>query len=223
MKECNADSLKLYLVTDYTLSNDRSTEFIVEQAIEGGITTVQLRDKGRPIKELFNIGTSIKQMTDKTDVLFLVNDRVDLALSLDCDGVHLGQDDLPLQKARELLGNEKIIGISVDTYDQAIYAWKQKADYIAINGIFPTATKTDLGPPLGLSFIHRVRSQITCPLVGIGGITPNNTVDVIKAGCDGIAVVTAITKADNIVTACQQLLEAINVGQQKRKLDLNCK
>lgn len=148
-------------------------------------------------------------MVQGTGTLFLVNDRVDLALALDCDGVHLGQNDFPIFETRRLLGPDKIIGSSISTVEQALEAVSQGADYLALNGIFATATKNDLGPPLGLDFIRLVRTLVSCPLVGIGGIKVENAGEVIRAGCDGIAVVTAITQAHNIPDVCARLLEAI--------------
>ncbi|MBN2383878.1 thiamine phosphate synthase [bacterium] len=214
MNRCNPDSLRLYLVTDHTLSLGRSTIEIVRQAIAGRVSAIQLRNKGQTFEELVDTGRQIKELisVSKFPPIFLVNDRVDLALALDCDGIHLGQSDMSVLEARKLLGPDKIIGLSVNCLEQVDPVIAATVDYIAANGVFATATKNDLGTPLGLEFVRVLRTRLTRPLVGIGGIKPDNAAEVIAAGCDGIAVVTAITQATDILEACRRLWQAIERG-----------
>lgn len=200
---------RLYFVTDQHLTRGRSTEAVVGEAILNGVTIVQLRDKGKTTRELLTTGERLLALTSAVGCPLLVNDRVDIALALDCQGVHLGQDDMPIAIARRLLGPDKIVGISIRSIEEAIAAQDQGADYVAVNGIFHTATKSDLGIPLGLDFVRQLRNCVTLPIIGIGGITVDNTTAVISAGCDGVAVVSGISQADDIGGSCRAYLARI--------------
>ncbi|MCD6452201.1 MAG: thiamine phosphate synthase [Acidobacteria bacterium] len=208
--------LSLYVITDRRLSLGRSSEEIVERAIAGGATVIQLREKELSDRQLYEEGLRIKEIIGTRDVLFVVNDRVDLALALDADGVHLGQDDLPLAVARRLLGENRIIGVSVQTPEEAQEAEREGADYLAASGVFPTTTKPDVGAVLGIPGLKRIREATSLPLVAIGGINLANVKEVIGAGADGIAVVSAVTTASDVTARCRELLSLVKRAKEER-------
>jgi thiamine-phosphate pyrophosphorylase len=184
--------LSLYLVTDRGLSRGRSTVDIVRAAVAGGVTCVQLREKSCGTREFVDEARAVRQILTGTGVPLVINDRVDVALAVAADGVHLGQTDMRIADARRLTGPGMIIGISAETVDDAVCAEAEGADYVGISPVFATPTKTDTAAPLGLAGIAAIRAAVSLPLVGIGGIGPANAAAVIRAGCDGIAVVSAI-------------------------------
>ena len=206
--------LTLYVITDRKLSLGRSNIEIVTKALEGGARVIQLREKGISDREFYLEGLKIKPLVRSYGRVFLVNDRVDMALALDADGIHLGQDDLPPAVARSMLGKGKIIGVSARTVEEAKIAAREGADYLAVSGVFPTETKKDVGEALGVEGVSKIREAVDLPLVGIGGIKSHNAAEVIRAGADGVAVVTAVTMAPDIVATCRELLEVI---QQARR------
>lgn len=189
--------LSLYLVTDSELSLGRSLEFIVEEAVKGGVTMVQLREKHCSSLEFYRLGLRLKALLRDYDVPLIINDRLDIALAVDADGLHIGQSDLPWDVARRLLGKEKILGVSVETLQQAEESNLLDVDYIGISPVFATATKTDTLQPFGLEGVKAV-SAVTChPHVAIGGINMDNAAQVISSGANGIAVVSAISSAES--------------------------
>jgi len=185
----------LYLVTDRSLSRGRSTVDIVRAAVAGGATCVQLREKSCGTREFLAEARAVRELLAGTGVPLIINDRVDVALAVDAEGVHLGQKDMPLADARRLAGPRMLIGISAECVEDAVRAEGEGADYVGISPVFSTATKTDTAPPLGLAGIAAIRAAVSLPLVGIGGIGAGNAGDVIRAGCDGVAVVSAIVSA----------------------------
>lgn len=195
----------LYLVTDHGLGRGRSTLEIVRAAVAGGVTCVQLREKDISTRAFIAEAQAIRDFLFGTNVPLIINDRVDVALAVDAGGVHLGQSDMVLADARRLLGPGKLIGISVENAAQAVLAANQGADYLGLSPVFSTPTKTDTAPPLGLSGVAALRTAVSLPLVGIGGIGPQNAAEVIRAGCDGVAVVSAIVAADDPELAARQL------------------
>jgi thiamine-phosphate pyrophosphorylase len=197
--------LGLYLVTDERLSKGRSTAEIVRAAIRGGVDAVQLRGKDLPIREQLAIGRELRTITREAGVLFIVNDRVDLALALDADGVHVGQDDLPADVVRRLVGAEIIVGVSAATIAEAQAAFDDGADYIGVGPIWGTATKADAGEAVGPDLIATLKAAVTMPMVGIGGINARNAAEVIAAGGDGVAVVSAIVSSDDPEAAARDL------------------
>ncbi len=201
--------LSLYVITDRNLSLGRTNIEVAAKALEGGATVIQLREKALSDREFYLEGLKIKPLVRSYGKLFLVNDRVDIAQALDADGVHLGQEDLPLSVARRILGRGKVIGISVRSVEEAKRAVREGADYLAVSGVFPTGTKKDVGETLGLEGVRKIREAVNLPLVGIGGINSYNAGEVIRAGADGVAVVTAVTMAPDIVKACRELLEVV--------------
>jgi len=201
--------LSLYLVTDRGLSQDRPLEYIVEEAVKGGVTIVQLREKNAGSREFFDLAVKMKKLLTKYDIPLIINDRLDIALASGADGLHLGQSDLPVSVARKILGKEKIIGLSVETVEQAREANEQDADYIAISPVFSTATKTDISVPLGIKGVKVISSLSKFPALAIGGINANNASDIIENGAAGIAVVSAIMSSHNPFRAAEELKDII--------------
>jgi thiamine-phosphate pyrophosphorylase len=198
----------LYVITDRFVNPHRSHIDLARAAVEGGASVVQLRDKTATTRQLLEWAQTIRQLTWRTATLFLVNDRVDIALAVDADGVHVGDDDLPVPVARRLLGAGKIIGRSVANEQEALQALAEGADYVSIGSVFQTTTKPDAGEPVGLSMVRRVRQVLPpdYPLVAIGGITLQNAPLVWEAGVDAVAVISAIANAENPLETVQQFV-----------------
>jgi len=196
----------LYVITDRMLSKGRSHLEVMSSAIAGGAKIIQLRDKEHTAKELVKEGLALRELTKKEGVLFIVNDRVDVALAIDADGVHLGQDDLPAKLARKILGNDKIIGVSIGNPEEAIQAVEDSADYVSVSPVFSTTTKLDAGEGLGIQLITEIKKRMNVPVVAIGGITKDNIAQVAKAGADCAAVISAVVMADDVEAAARRLL-----------------
>ncbi|MGE4587408.1 MAG: thiamine phosphate synthase [Mangrovibacterium sp.] len=201
--------LSLYLVTDRSLAKGRSLEWIVSEAVRGGVTLVQLREKDCTAREFTDLAIRLKQVLEPLNVKLIINDRLDIALASEADGLHLGQNDLPFPLARRLMGTGKIIGLSVETLGQVREANRLDVDYIGISPAFRTATKTDTPEPFGLEGISRATLLSRHPAVAIGGIDQTNAAEVIRAGADGIAVVSAIVSDHNPYLAARQLTKQI--------------
>ncbi len=197
--------LGIYLVTDPVIGRPRRVEEAVRQAVESGVRCVQLRDKGASHEELVMLGRRLLEFTRPAGALLILDDDVSAALEAGADGAHLGQGDMPAIAARSLLGADMVLGVSVRTAEEARKAESEGADYLAASPVFPTATKTDAGEPLGLDGVRRLRASTALPLVAIGGIDAKNAASVIAAGADGIAVVSAIMAAPDIPAACRLL------------------
>ncbi|WP_336336699.1 thiamine phosphate synthase [Haloarcula brevis] len=206
----------VYLVTQASLSAGRTTDDIVAAAIDGGVGVVQLREKDRSARERYELGQRVRALTREAGVAFVVNDRVDLAQALDADGVHLGDDDLPVPVARDLLGEDALIGRSVSTVDAARAAEAAGADYLGVGAVFATGSKDDIDDEehaVGTDRVAAIAEAVDVPLVGIGGITADNATDVVEAGADGVAVITAITRADDPAAATEALHSAVEQGR----------
>ena len=195
----------LYLVTDRGISRGRSTAEIVGAAVRGGVTCVQLREKLCSTREFIKEARSLQLLLRHHRIPLIINDRLDVALAIDADGVHLGQNDMPLADARRLVGGNMIIGISAENVEDAVAAEQEGADYIGISPVFATATKIDTATPLGLAGIRLIRRAVKIPLVGIGGVNVTNIRDIVCAGADGAAVVSAIVAAACPETAAAEL------------------
>ena len=206
--------LSLYLVTDRQLALGRDITNIVASAVRGGVTCVQLREKRCSTREFVEQARAVQAMLDQleTKIPLIINDRLDVALAVGADGVHLGQTDMCLSDARRIAGANMIIGISAESVDDALLAQRQGADYVGISPVFSTPTKTDTAAPLGLEGIRNIRSAVSLPLVGIGGIQKDNAASVLQAGTDGVAVVSAIVSAAcprNAAAALKQQINAV--------------
>lgn len=187
---------------------------IARAAIAGGVTAIQLRDKESPLPDVLAVGRQIRQLCREAGVLFFVNDRVDVALLLDADGVHVGQEDLPVHEARRLLGPGKWIGASAGSLEEAERSIVQGADYLGVGSVFATASKADAGEPVGTGLIREIRRRWDVPLVGIGGIKADNAQAVMAAGADGVAVISAVFDAADPELAAGRLRAA--VGKDNR-------
>ncbi|HZI05186.1 MAG TPA: thiamine phosphate synthase [Archangium sp.] len=208
--------LSVYLVTDRLLARGRELVDVVLAAVRGGATVVQLREKESSARETLELGRALLERLRPLGVPLIVNDRVDLALALGADGVHVGQGDLPPEVARRLLGPKALVGLSITgpadlpTLDPAV------VDYAGVGPIFPTGSKADATPALGLEELARLRRLLPVPIVAIGGITAANAAAVIAAGADGVSVVSAICSADDCEVAASALVRAVREGRASR-------
>ncbi len=200
----------LYLVTDRSLSRGRTTVDVVREAVAGGATCVQLREKQASTRDFLEEARALSALLRAQRVPFLINDRVDIALAVGADGVHLGQQDMPIADARRLGPPSWIIGVSAESVEDAIRAEKEGADYIGVSPVFSTPTKTDTARPLGLEGLRAMRADVRIPLVAIGGIHLHNAREVIRAGADGLAVVSAIVSDDSPREAAAALRREID-------------
>ena len=198
----------LYLVTDRRWLGERTLWDGVEEAIRGGATLVQLREKEISSKEYLELAQRVKEVTDRHDIPLIINDRIDIALAVDADGVHLGPEDLPVPIARKLLGGGKIIGSSAASVDEALLFQAQGADYLGVGAVFPTATKRGT-EKVGLEDLRGIKSAVHIPVVAIGGINAENAKPVMETGVDGVAVVSAIMNQTDIREAARQLLSLL--------------
>lgn len=195
----------LYLVTDRRFIGSKPLKKAVEEAILGGTTLVQIREKTASSREFYKIALEVKEITQYYKIPIIINDRIDIAQAVDADGVHLGQSDIPLNTARKILGKNKIIGISVGNIKEAIDAEQGCADYLGIGSIFNTGTKKDIDAPIGINGLSKIYKNIHIPAVAIGGINQDNFKDVLSTGIDGIAVVSAILGNKDITSAAKHL------------------
>ena len=199
----------VYLVTDRDLAGGRPLDAIVSEALAGGAGVVQIREKKLPSRALYEQTLGLKRVADALGRPLIVNDRLDIALACGAAGVHLGQADLPCAEARRVGGPNLVIGVSVSTIDEAVAAERAGADYLGVSPVFDTPTKTDAPEATGLDGLRRIRAAVRLPLVGIGGIHAGNAADVIRAGADGVAVVSAIVAAPDPRAAAAELARAV--------------
>ncbi|MGB9812101.1 MAG: thiamine phosphate synthase [Thermovenabulum sp.] len=185
----------LYLITDRTYLKDRSLFDAVEEAIKAGVTVVQLREKNISDREFYEMGLKLREVTKKYGVPLIINDRVDIAIAVDADGVHLGQEELPAKVVREVIGYKKIIGVSASSLKEAEEAYKCGADYIGVGAIFPTPSKKD-AKYVGLQTLKEITEKIPIPVLAIGGITKENIQEVLKYNIKGVCCISAILKGD---------------------------
>jgi thiamine-phosphate pyrophosphorylase len=211
-----AFDLSLYLVTDRDLSLGRSLVTIVDEAIKGGVTMVQLREKACSTDEFITLAKQVKQLLIGTNIPLIINDNIEVALAVAAEGLHIGQGDIPYPEARKIMGPKAIIGLSVENNQQAKEANSWDVDYIGISPVFLTSTKIDTAPALGLDGIANIKKLCSHPTVAIGGINMQNIASVISAGADGVAVVSAICSATNPKEAAHQLFNEVLTAKQKR-------
>ena len=197
----------LYLVTEEKLSAGRKTIEVVQRAVAGGIDVIQLREKNKTTRARYQIGKKIKEIITGTEVDFIINDDPDLALALEADGVHLGDDDVPIHAAREVLGTDKIIGYSTSNLSEVKQAQEQGVDYVGFGAIYKTNSKNvkDRRQAIGLKKLRQVSKEVEIPIVAIGGINQNNITEVRQAGADAVAMISGITQAENIEKRVQRL------------------
>ena len=197
----------LYLVTDRNLMSCDTIEQSVEQAIAGGASIVQLREKDCSSREFYELALRVKKITQPKGVPLIINDRIDICLAANADGVHLGQSDIPCRTAREILGNDKIIGVSAALPEEAVQAQNDGADYRGVGAVFTTSTKTDTRA-VSSDIIKKIRSAVTIPFVVIGGINSDNIKQLYGLGINGAAVVSAIVAQNDITAAACEMRKA---------------
>lgn len=205
MSRLNSDVLRLYLVTDQSLICGRSLADVVNAAVQGGVSCVQLREKNLGSREFLAQALLLKKLLAPHGVPLVINDRIDIALACGAHGVHLGQSDLPVREARKLLPPSVFIGWSVESMADVMQSAKLSIDYLGVSPLFATPTKTDTKNPWGLDGLAAVRRSTRLPLVGIGGIQAGNALEVLRAGADGLAVVSALCAADDPYAASAHL------------------
>ncbi len=209
--------LSLYLVTD---KSDDVEKFLktIEEAIKGGVSVVQIREKTAETLDFYNLALKVKEITEKHDVPLIINDRVDVALAVDAEGVHVGQSDMPCDVTRALVGPDKIVGVSAATIEEARKAESDGADYIGTGAVFPTATKDD-APKITKKDLKEIVESISIPVVAIGGITLNNAHELNDTGIAGLSVVSAIMSSENPKKSSEELLKIFIVTNQTFIID----
>ncbi|MDD5270913.1 MAG: thiamine phosphate synthase [Candidatus Omnitrophica bacterium] len=200
---------KLYVIIDSKSANGRGLAEVASEAVEGGADIIQLREKDMPAREIVTLGRAIRKAMAGTGALFIINDRPDIAAATGADGVHLGQDDLPPEEARAIIGRDKVIGVSTHSLEQALAAEKAGADYIGVGPVFATPTKPDY-IPVGTGLVREVSKAVRIPFVAIGGIDAGNIGQVLDAGASRIAVVRAVCGASDVRNAAKSIKERLN-------------
>ncbi|MXV62865.1 thiamine phosphate synthase [Natronorubrum sp. JWXQ-INN-674] len=204
-----------YLVTQQSISEGRSTIDVVRAAIDGGVDVVQLREKETEARFRYDLGLELREQTAEAGVDLIVNDRVDIAQAIDADGVHVGQSDLPVTVARELLGPDAVVGCSTSTVEEALEAEAAGADYLGIGAVYGTSSKDVAAEEdgVGPERIAAIAEAVSIPVVGIGGITAKNAGPVVEAGAVGVAVISEITAADDPQAATAALAETVETAK----------
>ncbi len=206
----------LYLVTDRKCLQGKDFLKSIEEAIKGGVSVVQLREKELEFEEFLHVAKSLKKLTDFYNVPLIINDNVKIAHMIDCTGVHVGQDDESLQRAREILGNKKIIGVSVRDEKEAFNAFKGGADYLGVGAVFFTPTKKDIKTPIGLDGLEKIVCTCNIPSVAIGGIDLQNLKEVLNTHVSGVAVISALLKSEDIQKTAHQFQKIIKENKCKK-------
>jgi thiamine-phosphate pyrophosphorylase len=201
---------RLHVLTDEVLQSRFSHVDLARLAVAGGADTIQFRQKAGSTREMIEIARAMQRVCAEAGAAFIVNDRIDVALAAEADGVHLGQDDFPIPLARKLLGPNKIVGGSAVTLAEAEKCLAEGADYVGFGPVFPTASKDDAGPATGLARLREVVLKVPLPIVGIGGIDPANAGQVLAAGAQGLAVISSICCQEDPARATRDLLAAMN-------------
>jgi thiamine-phosphate pyrophosphorylase len=210
-------NLDPYVITDETIAAGRTHTEIARLAIAGGADAIQLRDKCCGTRELCRTGRQIREITRKTGTLFIVNDRLDVALACGADGVHLGQGDLRVDVVRQLAPRSFVIGVSVGNAGEAVNADKAGADYVTLSPVFSTTSKNDAGPGHGLAALREIRAEVSIPVIAIGGISRDNVGAVIGAGADGVAVISAVVGQSDIMAAARDLKDRITAAKREHR------
>ncbi len=204
----------LMVITDRGLSLGRDPLDVTRAAIEGGATVVQLRDKDVSTREMYTLGLALRELTRRLGVPLIVNDRLDIALAIEADGLHVGQSDLPADVSRRLLGPDRILGVSAETPDQARIAWSDGADYLGVGTVYATGSKADAGAPLGLDGLAEVARATPLPVVAIGGIGPGRVGPCVSHGAHGVAVISAIVSQPDPEAAARRLRAEVEAARR---------
>ncbi|WP_052889808.1 thiamine phosphate synthase [Thermogemmatispora carboxidivorans] len=205
--------LALHVLTDRQWSRGRDMLTVATAALAGGATIIQLRDKQATTRTLVEEGLALRELTRRHGALLIVNDRIDVALAVEADGAHVGQDDMPAALARKLLGPGRILGVSAGSLEEAAQAVAQGADYLGVGPIYPTRGKADAGPAIGPELLRAIGARYRVPLVAIGGITAAKAPEVIAAGACGVAVITAVVAAEDIAAAARAIAEQVKTAR----------
>jgi thiamine-phosphate pyrophosphorylase len=205
----------LYVVTDRQLTGGQPLRLVVEAALRGGVRAFQLREKDLPPRELYPLALEVRRLTQTYGAHLLINDRVDVALAVDADGVHLTTTSLPASVARQVLGPGRLIGVSTHTLAEAQAAAEEGADFLVFGPVFFTPSKAPYGEPVGLDALRVVRAAVRLPILAIGGVKKANLDQVLAAGADGIAVISAVIGADDPMAASQDLLATLRSRRAK--------
>jgi thiamine-phosphate pyrophosphorylase len=201
---------RLYLITDRKLFADNDVLFYaVEEALKAGVKAVQLREKDLAIRDLLNMAYTMRKLTKKYNAKLFINDRVDVAIAVDADGVHLGQQSMPTDAVRKIAKKDFLIGVSTHNADEALEAEKKEADFITFGPIYETPSKLKYGKPLGVDALKEVKSKISIPVFAIGGIKQDRIDEVIKAGADGVAIISAILASKDIKDETRKIREKL--------------
>jgi len=203
---------KLHILTDTVLQSRFSHMEITRLAIAGGADTIQYRQKSGSTRQMIEVARNMKRLCSEAGVMFIVNDRLDVAIAAEADGVHLGQDDFPIPMARELLGEGRIIGGSAATLDEARKCLSEGADYVGFGPVYLTSSKDDAGPVSGIDILKQVVEIIPLPIIAIGGVGAGNIPGVMRAGAHGIAVISAVCCQDDPEESTRALYQALNKG-----------
>ena len=209
------EQLRLYLVTDSGLSLGRPLEEVVKEAVAGGVTMVQLREKEASTRDFVELALRLKPVCKAAGVPLIINDRIDVALAVGVDGVHIGQSDMPYEVARKLLGPDKIIGLSVENFEDLEVANGLDVDYVGISPVYGTPTKTDTAEPFGLEGLRKAVELSAHPTVAIGGMNASTIGAVMGVGTDGVAVVSAICSAPSPQEAAKELKRVVMTNTKK--------
>ena len=204
----------LCVITDEIIACGRSHVEIAQRAVAGGADVIQLRDKTCSPLALLRTARDIRSITRKSGTLFIINDRLDMAIACGADGVHLGQDDMPLSTARQLAPPGLIIGVSVGSVDEAEQAEREGADYLALSPTFSTASKNGAGPGHGLDRLREIRRAVSIPVIAIGGINRQNAGGAVAAGADGVAVISAVVASPDITAAARELKDIVQESKR---------
>lgn len=203
---------RFHVLTDTQLQNRFSHEELTEMAVAGGADTIQFRQKQGSTREMIEIACNMKELCAKAGVAFIVNDRLDIAIASDADGVHLGQDDFPMPLARRLLGHDKIIGGSAGDIKEAMKCVEEGVDYIGFGPVYTTLSKEDAGPATGIEMMKSLLKEISLPVIAIGGVNSGNVPSIIGAGAHGIAVISAVCCSEDPIQAARILKGALDHG-----------
>lgn len=209
-----AARLRLHVLTDRDWSRGRSMLEVATAALAGGATVIQLRDKTATTRELIAEGLALRQLTRERGALLIVNDRIDVALAVEADGAHVGQDDMPATLARRLLGPDRILGVSAGTFAEAEAAIADGASYLGVGPIYPTRGKADAGAPTGPGLLTVIAAHSAIPQVAIGGITTENASEAMRAGAAGVAVITAVVNAEDVAAAARSMIESMRTSRR---------
>ena len=203
-------NFKLYLITDSKLfAAQCSMYFAIETALKAGVKFIQLREKHLPTRKLLDMGYWMSELTKEYGAKLFINDRVDIALAVGADGVHLGQDSIPAHAVRKIAGDKLLVGVSTHGIDEAIEAEKDGADFITLGPIYHTPSKLKYGSPIGINILREVKSKVSIPVLAIGGIKLDKVKEVIEAGADGLALISAILTAENIKETTEEFLRLL--------------